>query len=67
MNPHLLALLARERRRALAADYAAGDILGSALRCAFARALRCIGEAMFRLGVELDDRVTAAPAVETNA
>jgi hypothetical protein len=67
MNPHLLAALSRERQRELEADYARGDILGSALRCAFARALRYTGEGMFRLGVALDDRVTAVPAVETNA
>jgi hypothetical protein len=65
MNPHLLAALSRERRREVAADYARGDVLGIALRSAFARALRRGGESMFRLGVALDERVTAVPPVET--
>ncbi len=51
MNPHLLAALGRERRRAIAEDYA--------------RALRTTGEAVFRLGVTLDERVTVTPAVES--
>jgi hypothetical protein len=57
MNPHLLAALGRERRRALDEDFARGDIFGNALRTLTARALRATGEALFRLGVALDDRV----------
>jgi hypothetical protein len=49
MNPHLLAVLSRERHREIEADYAHGD------------------ESMFRLGVALDERVTAVPAVETRS
>lgn len=65
MNPHLLATLGRERRRALEADFARGDIFGKALRLLAARMLRAVGEALFRLGVALDERVPAAPVVET--
>jgi hypothetical protein len=64
MNPHLLAVLARERRRAILADAARGDVLGVALRVTLARALRASGDRLFRLGVALDERVTGAPAVE---
>jgi hypothetical protein len=67
MNPHLLAALSRERQRELEADYARGDILGSALRCAFARALRYIGEGMFRLGVALDEPTATVAATESRA
>lgn len=66
MNPHVLAALGRERRRDLLADAARGDVLGIALRVALARALRASGDRLFRLGVALDERVTATPAVETN-
>ena len=54
MNPDLLAALGRERRRAIHADYARGDILGIALRVALARLLRRSGEGLFRLGVALE-------------
>lgn len=62
MNPELLAELCRERRRAVKADYARGDVLGIALRLAAGRALRRLGEALFRLGVALDERGVAAEA-----
>ncbi len=54
MNPYLLAALGRERRRALEADYARGDVLGIAFRAALARALRRTGEGLFRLGVAME-------------
>jgi hypothetical protein len=65
MNQQLLAALSRERRRALEEDYARGDLIGKGLRALAARALRAIGEAVFRLGVALDERVPATPVVET--
>jgi hypothetical protein len=65
MNPHLLATLGRERRRALDADFARGNLFGAEPRITTARVLRTIGEAMFRLGVALDKRVPATPVVET--
>jgi hypothetical protein len=65
MNPHLLAALGRERRRALRADFARGDLIGNGLRTLTARALRAAGEGLFRLGSALDERVTVAPAAET--
>jgi hypothetical protein len=64
MNQELLAALSRERRRAIQADYARGDVLGIALRSAIARSLRRLGESLFRLGVALDERVPADPLVE---
>jgi hypothetical protein len=65
MNPHLLATLGRERRRAIDEDFAHGDVIGNGLRMLTARVLRASGEGLFRLGVALDDGVTVAPAVET--
>jgi hypothetical protein len=65
MNPHLLATLGRERRRAVDEDFARGDVFGNALRMLTARALRATGEGLFRLGVTLDDGVPVAPVVET--
>jgi hypothetical protein len=65
MNPHLLATLGRERRRAVDEDFARGDVIGNGLRMLTARILRASGEGLFRLGVALDDGVTVAPAVET--
>jgi hypothetical protein len=65
MNPHLLATLGRERRRALQQDFARGDIFDTRLRMLTGRALRALGEGLFRLGVALDDRVPLAPVVET--
>ena len=62
MNQDLFAVLCRERRRALKADYARGDVLGIALRLAMGRALRRLGESLFRLGVALDERGVAAEA-----
>jgi hypothetical protein len=67
MNPDLLAALGRERRRAIHADYARGDLLGSALRFAAARLLRRSGEGLFLLGVALERRVPADPVVETRS
>ena len=66
MNPHLLAAMGRERRRALKEDFAGGDVLGNALRSVAARILRAAGEGLFRLGMALDDRVTDDPFVETH-
>ena len=65
MNPHLLATLGRERRRALEEDFARGDIFDNGLRMLTGRALRAMGEGVFRVGVALDDRVTVASVVET--
>jgi hypothetical protein len=65
MNPHLLAALSRERQHALEVDFARGDVFGNGLRTLTARALRTIGEGLFRLGVALDDGVAASPVVET--
>jgi hypothetical protein len=65
MDPHLLATLGRERRRAVEADYARAQLFGSEPRITAARVLRTIGEAMFRLGVALDRRVPAPSVVET--
>jgi hypothetical protein len=65
MNPHLLATLGRERRRALEEDFARGEIFDVRLRMLTGRALRALGEGLFRLGVALDDRVPVAPVVET--
>jgi hypothetical protein len=65
MNPHVLAMLSRERQRALEAEFARGDIFGNGIRLLAARMLRAMGEALFRLGVALDERVPATPVVET--
>jgi hypothetical protein len=64
MNPHLLATLGRERRRAVEEDFARGQIFSNELRSLTGRALRATGEGLFRLGVALDDRVPAASVVE---
>ena len=64
MNPHLLAALGRERRRALDEDFARGDLLGIGLRMLIARALRASGEGLFRLGLALE-RVPVPTVVET--
>jgi hypothetical protein len=66
MNPHILTALGRERRRALKEDFAAGDVLGNGTRILVARVLRAAGEGLFRLGMALDERVTAEPIVETH-
>jgi hypothetical protein len=65
MNPHLLAALGRERRRAVEEDFARGDIFDNGMRLLTGRALRTLGEGLFRLGVALDDKVPAAPVVES--
>ncbi len=65
MNPHLLAALGRERRRALDEDFARGDILGIGLRSLTGRVLRATGEGLFRLGSALDERVPEPSLVET--
>jgi hypothetical protein len=65
MHPHLLVMLSRERHRALEADFARGDIFAIALRLLAARTLRSVGEALFRLGVALDEHVPATQVVET--
>jgi hypothetical protein len=64
MNQEIVAALCRERRRAIRADYARGDVLGIALRLAVVRSLRRLGEGLFRLGVALDERVPADRVVE---
>jgi hypothetical protein len=66
MNSDLLAVLSRERRRAVREDFARGDILAIALRSMTARSLRASGEGLFRLGVALDERVCSTPAAETD-
>jgi hypothetical protein len=65
MNPHLLATLGRERRRDIEEDFARGVIFNARLRTLTGRALRAVGEGLFRLGVALDDRVPVASVVET--
>jgi hypothetical protein len=65
MDPQILAALSRERRRALAEDFARGDLLGNGLRTTAARVLRAAGEGLFRLGVALDEPVPVNPAVES--
>jgi hypothetical protein len=65
MNPHLLAALGRERRRALDEDFARGDILGNGLRSLTGRLLRATGEGLFRLGSALDERVPEPSLAET--
>ncbi len=67
MNPYLLAAMSRERRRALQKDFAHSEIFGLWMRLLTARALRAIGECLFRLGVALDERVPGAPVVETHS
>jgi hypothetical protein len=66
MSPELLAVLSRERRRAVREDYARGDLLVTALRALTARTLRACGEGLFRLGVTLDERVSPCPVAETH-
>ena len=66
MNSDLLAVLSRERRRAVREDFARGDILAIALRSMTARSLRASGEGLFRLGVALDERVRSTPVAETD-
>jgi hypothetical protein len=65
MNQQLLAAMGRERRRALKEDFARGDLFGNGLRILAARVLRAAGEGLFRLGMALDERVTAEPIAET--
>jgi hypothetical protein len=67
MNPYVLAALGRERRRAVQAEFARGDVLGIALRVALARALRRAGERLFLIGVALEGRVSSVPVVETRS
>ena len=65
MDPYFLAALARERRRAVEADFVRADLFGMWLRMLTARVLRAMGEGIFRLGVALDERVLATPVAET--
>ena len=65
MNQQLLAAMCRERRRAIERDYGGSVLLGNGLRISAARVLRAAGEGLFRLGMALDERVTAEPVVET--
>ena len=64
MNPHLLAALGRERRRALEVDFAQHELFGNGPRLLAARVLRAAGEGLFRLGMALDERVTPASALQ---
>lgn len=64
MNPDLLAALGRERRRALDKEFASGDLFNNEFRPLTARALRTLGERLFRLGMALEGRVPATPVVE---
>jgi hypothetical protein len=61
MNHHLLVELGRERRAVLRAEFARGPILPVMLPL-IARALRASGDRLFRLGVALEPRVSAAGA-----
>ena len=65
MSPELLAVLSRERRRAVREEYAKSDLLAAMLRASTARALRATGEGLFRLGVALDERVSPSAMAET--
>jgi hypothetical protein len=65
MNSDILAVLSRERRRAVREDFAAGIVDTNALRTLTARTLRASGEGLFRLGVALDERVRPIPVAET--
>ena len=67
MNHHMLAELGRERRLRLRAEFARGPIAIPVVRPLIARALRASGDRLFRLGVALDDRVSAGTVVETSA
>lgn len=64
MNPFILAALASQRRRTLDEEFARGDVLGDRLRVLTGRALRSVGEGLFRLGVSLDERGPATPVAE---
>ena len=66
MNSDMLAVLCRERRRAVREDFAQGDVLAIALRSIAARTLRASGEGLFRLGVALDERVVSTTVAETH-
>jgi hypothetical protein len=66
MNPDLLGVLCRERRRAVREDFARGIVDANALRTLTARTLRASGEGLFRLGVSLDERVCPIPVAETH-
>jgi hypothetical protein len=65
MNAELLAVLSRERCRAIREDYVQGERLTTNLRGLTARALRATGEGLFRLGVSLDERVPVVSVAET--
>jgi hypothetical protein len=66
MNSDILAVLSRERRRAVREDFASGIVDTNALRILTARTLRASGEGLFRLGVSLDERVCSTPVAETH-
>ena len=66
MNSDMLAVLCRERRRAVREDFAQGDVLAIALRSITARTLRASGEGLFRLGVALDEPLVPTTVAETH-
>jgi hypothetical protein len=66
MNADLLAVLCRERCRSVREDFASSERLTIGLRARTARALRTLGEGLFRLGVSLDERVSITPIAETH-
>jgi len=62
MNHYTLAEVGRQRRELVRADYARGPLRLPVLRPLLARALRASGDRLFRLGVALEPRVSAAAA-----
>ncbi len=65
MNAHLLAELARQRRREIRVDFARGDNFAPGVRPMVGRALRATGDRLFRWGVALDGRVNPVSVAET--
>ncbi len=65
MNAHLLAELARQRRREIRVDFARGDTVVPNVRPLVGWALRATGDRLFRWGVALDERVNPISVVET--
>jgi hypothetical protein len=66
MNSHLLAELARQRRREIHADFARGEAVAPSVRPLVGRALRATGDRLFRWGVALDERVNPIACVEAS-
>ena len=65
MNVIALTVLARERQAAICAASDRDGETRAVLRPMVARALRASGDRLFRLGVALEPRVSAASVTET--